>query len=174
MNLKTIKILTLVLCFGIIFYCGASLVYTGTKHVMRAKEKAERQEELSKMYSYEVYSSYIAQNEEYKTFLMCNPKYDLNDVIVEKLSDEYLESLKNKIDDAEKPKLPTRIYMMIPSEELPYGWESSELNISMNFDTSIFHRQTECIIIVPYGATSLNECSFNYRNADGAWEIRLY
>lgn len=174
MNLKTIKILTLVLCSAIIFYCGASLVYTGIKHTIRAKEKAERQEELSEMYSYEVYSSYIAKTEEYKIFLMCNPEYTLNDVIIEKLSDEYLESLKNKIDDVGNPRAPTRIYMMIPSEELPYGWEKSELNISMNFDTSIFYRQTECIIIVPYGATSLNECSFNYRNADGEWEISLY
>lgn len=89
---------------------------------------------------------------------MCNPEYDLSDILVQKFTSDYFLSLKSKIDSLGKKELQTILFMMLPSGELPYGWEKDELNISCNFDQSAFHRATTCTVTVPYGAKSLDGC----------------
>lgn len=162
MSRKAHVVLCIVLCSALLLFC---MIHFGMKHI----EQAKRQQELSDMDSYEVYSSYIANREVYYVFVMCNPAYTLSDIMAQKFTNEYFMSLKSKIDNAETPKVSTDIYMMVPSNELPYGWEKDELNISVNFDQSVFHRHTQCIITIPYGATSLDECMIKYRDPNGEW-----
>ena len=146
----------IVLCIVLFSLLGAfCVVNIGMKHIAQAK----RQQELSEMYSYEIYSSYIATRDAYYVYVMCNPEYTLSNIMTQKFTNKYFKSLKSKIDNAEMPKVSTEIYLMTPSEELPYGWEKDEMNISLNFDKSIFHRHTVCIITVPYGANSFNDCN---------------
>ncbi len=156
----------IVLCIVLFSLLGLFCILNiSMKHI----DQAKRQHELSKTYSYEIYSSYIAIREVYCVYVMCNPEYTLSDIMAQKFTHEYFVSLKAKIDDTETPKEATDIYLMIPSNELPYGWEKSELNISTNFDQSIFHRHTVCIITIPYGANSFDDCNIRYRSQSGKW-----
>ena len=155
MTKKARVVLSIVLFSSLVLIC---IVGIGMNHI----EQAMRQKGLSQMYSYEVYASYIATREVYYVYEMCNPIYTLSDIMTQKFTNEYFKSLKSKIDNAEMSNISTEIYLMLPSEELPYGWEKSELNISMNFDQSIFHRHTVCIITVPYGASTFDDCSIKY------------
>lgn len=146
----------------------------GTEHIAQAKLRKE----LSNMQAYEVYSTYVMMRESFYVYMMCNPNYALEDVIDGVLDEQYFDSLKSRVDEkidklnqnADKniSSLPTRIFMMLPSKEegILYGWKKDELNISLNFDTSAFHRMTQCIITVPYGAMSLEDCTIEYQNAD--------
>ena len=155
------NILCILLCIAVLLFC---IVNIGIKHI----DKAKRIQELSKLHSYEVYSSYIAIRDSYYVYVMCNPEYEFSDILNFKLTDEYIESFKLKSYISETPNT-ICIYMMIPSEELPYGWEKNEFNISVNFDLSIFHRHTMCIITIPYGADSLEDCSIEYSKENGEW-----
>ncbi len=156
----------MIVCIALLALSGMlCIVDIGMNHI----EQARHRQELSEMYSYEVYTSYMATREAYYVYVMCNPEYTLSDIIAQKLIDQYLISLKSKIDGAETPHAPTEIYLMTPSDELPYGWEKSELNISLNFDRSVFHRHTVCIITIPYGSDSFDDCRVTYRNQSGEW-----
>lgn len=152
MTRRARDVLRIVIFSLLILFC---IVNIGTKHI----KKQKRRQELSEKYSYEIYSSYVVTREAYYVYVMCNPEYTLNDIMAQKFTDEFFVSLKSKIDDTEIPKVSAKIYFMIPSEELPYGWEKDELNISLNFDMSIFHRHTACIVTIPYGADSFDECN---------------
>ena len=131
--------------------------------VVNICKRAERQKELNELNSYEVYSTYAAARDSFWVFVMCNPEYPLSDIMVSKLSDDYFRSLKSKIDGATTSNCSAKIFMMLPSKELPYGWEKDEVTISLNFDLSIFHRRTAYIITIPYGADSIDECNIEYR-----------
>ena len=48
-------------------------------------------------------------------------------------------------------KLRIILTILLPSEELPYGWEKSDANISANFDLSAFYRHTALRVTVPVG-----------------------
>lgn len=141
----------------------------GAEHI----EHAKRQKELSNMQAYEVYSSYVMTRESYYVYMMCNPEYSISDVIHNFFDSEYFNVLKSKIDDLKKsnietPNIQAQIFMMLPDKDegIYYGWEKDELNIKQNFDTSVFHRMTQCTITVPYGAMSLEDCTIEYQNAD--------
>lgn len=135
--------------------------------VVKIYKRVERQNELDKLNSYELYSTYVALRDQFWVYVMCNPEYQLSDTMASKFSDDYFQSLKSKIDNKAPSKCSAQIFMLFPSEELPYGWEKDELNIKMNFDTSIFHRHTTCIITIPYGANSIDECDIEYREPSG-------
>lgn len=153
MTKRARSILLIVTIFVLIVYLG------GFKSCVRHIEHTKRQQELSEMHSYEIYSSYIAVRDAHYVYVMCNPQYTLSEVIEQKFTEQYFEALKLTLDDLGNPNIPTEVYLMIPSDELPYGWEKDELNISMNFDRSVFHRHTQYIITIPYGADSLDDCS---------------
>lgn len=139
---------------------GHIFATTGMEHI----EKRNRRQELSLLQSYEVFEGYVPKYDVYEVFVMCNPEYTLPDIIALKFTDEYFKALKSHIDGAESSHAPTTVYMMFPSEDLPYGWEKSELNIVMNFDQTIFYKHTTCVITIPYGANAFEECSVEYRN----------
>lgn len=144
------RIFLVVLVLFCLFRIGSPLV-----------EQLKHKRELSQKPSYEVYKTYIANRNVYHIYVMCNPEYPLSEIMVQKFSDDYFLSLKSKIDALEVSEIQTNIYMMMPSE-LPYGWEKSELDISCNFDTSVFYRQSVCVITVPYGADSFDDCKISF------------
>jgi len=144
------------------------VVKVGAEHI----EQAKRKKELSNMYAYEVYSSCVNIRESFYVYMMCNPEYSFSDVTHNVFDSDYFHVLKAEIDDfnksnTETPPIQTKIFMMIPNEKegIHYGWEKDELNIKHNFDISVFHRMTQCIITVPYGATSIEDCEIKYLNA---------
>ena len=145
----TILLLALIIC----------IAHVGIKHIAEAK----RQQELSELDSYEVYSKFVSTKNVYRVFVMCNPEYTISDIIALKITDEYIESLKLKSYTPERSDMPIIIHLMKTSDELPYGWEKDELNIAMNFDQSVFHRHTMCRITIPYGAVSADDCTIEYR-----------
>ena len=149
----TILLLALIVC----------IVNVGIKHIAQAK----RQQELSELDSYEVYSTFVAIRNAYHVFVMCNPEYTISDIIALKITDEYIDSLKSKSYTTERSDMPIIIYLMMPSAELPYGWEKSELNISTNFDHAVFHRHTMCRITIPHGAASTDDCVIEYCEQNG-------
>jgi len=55
-------------------------------------------------------------------------------------------------------KLRIFLLILLASEELPYGWEKSDANISANFDLSALYRHTALRVTVPVGAGSFAEC----------------
>ena len=151
-----------IICIFVFLFC---VINVGIKRV----EQNKRYQELSDMHSYEVYSSFVATREIYSVYVMCNTHYSISDVIAHKFTDEYFESLKLMLESSDVLHVSAVVYMMLPSEDLPYGWEMDELNISVNFDQSIFHRHTKCIISIPYGASSIDDCSIEYRKQNGEW-----
>ena len=129
--------------------------------------KKNRMDELSEKYCYEVYFKYIENRQSYSLYFMCNPDYTVENIIENVITDEFLFSLQQRIDNSGKPKAAAVVYMMSPTKEIPYGWKKSNLNISCNFDISVFHRNTVCIVKIPYGAESLGECAIDYKIING-------
>lgn len=149
---QKIRRICIMICLLALLIC---IVNVGSKHIAQAK----RQQELSELDSYEVYSKFVSTKNVYRVFVMCNPEYTISDIIALKITDEYIESLKLKSYTPERSDMPIIIHLMKTSDELPYGWEKDELNIAMNFDQSVFHRHTMCRITIPYGAVSVDDCN---------------
>ncbi len=122
-------------------------------------EKRTRTEELSAQPCYEVYFMYVNTRESYRLFLLCNPAYTVEEIITATFTESYFEELQSRIDRTGFGEFPATVYLMMPNDELPYGWEKSEANIAINFDTSVFHRSTISTVFIPYGAKTLQNCS---------------
>ena len=95
--------------------------------------------ELYQLTCYELYSSYVKVREEYRVYYMVNPNKDSNSVIYEIFTDSFITEIITKMKNTGYGDYPIRVYLISPSDELPYGWKKSELNISSNFDLSVFH-----------------------------------
>lgn len=126
-------------------------------------EEISHIDELSSKYAYEVYFTYVANRQTYNLYFMCNPDYVLADIIENIFTVEYFDLLQTNIDTLDTPTAQTIAYLMIATDEIPYGWEENELNISCNFDISIFHRNTICRIYIPYGASDIESCTIEYQ-----------
>ena len=156
---RTRIILSVVLCLVLV---SPILIKVGTSHI----KQAIRQRELSDMYAYKIYFSYAAVRERYEGYIMCNPEYTMEEIQEQIFTEETFASLKKHIDEGGFPVNPTRLYLVAPSDEIPYGWEKSELHISTNFDQAILRQQSLYMIDVPYGAKSLKKCSVWHRGDD--------
>lgn len=148
---------SLIIAFLLIILCS---VFAG-KYIA----KRNRLNELSEQYCYEVYFTYVENRQTYMLYLMCNTDYTVADIIDNVFTDEYFVSLRKRIDNTETPSATATIYLILPSNEIPFGWEKSNLNIACNFDVSVFHRNTVCIVTIPYGAESLRECDIDYQKS---------
>ncbi len=126
-------------------------------------EDMSRIKELYSKYAYEVYFTYIENRQTYRLYFMCNPDYTLTDIIENTFTTEYLGLLQTNIAAANTPPAQTTVFLMTPTEEIPYGWEKSNLNISCNFDLSTFHNNTICKIYIPYGASVIDSCTIEYQ-----------
>ncbi len=119
--------------------------------------------ELSSKYAYEVYFTYIENRQTYRLYLMCNPDYSITTIIENIFTPEYFDLLRTNIATANTPPAQTTVFLMTPTKEIPYGWEKSNLNISCNFDISIFNNNTVCKIYIPYGAFDIDSCTIEYQ-----------
>ncbi|MBQ7921461.1 MAG: hypothetical protein IJ325_02650 [Clostridia bacterium] len=114
---------------------------------------------------YELYHSYIQRDEQYWVYLM------LNDRIVDPGSrhtvfdDRFVADTLLSMHATGFGEYPVVVYMVYPSEALPYGWQKSELNISMNFDEAVFHQNTLWRLIIPGSAKGMGDCTWE------EWEI---
>ena len=156
MNQKTIKnAIRITVCVFVILLLL-------TLPLKKLIDDLSRQKELSSKYAYEVFFTYVENRQTYYLYLMCNPKYTIETVIGNTFTDEYLNLLLSKVENADATPAQTIVFLMKPTEELPYGWEKSDLNIACNFDTSVFHRNTVCKIYIPYGSSDIENCIIDY------------
>ena len=119
--------------------------------------------ELNQLLGYELYSAYVESREEYRAYYMVNPNKDSQSVIYEIFTDSFISEIIAKMKDTGFGDHPIKVYLIYPSDDLPYGWNKSELNISCNFDLSVFHQNTYCTVTVPFAAESINDCTLEYR-----------
>lgn len=143
--------------------CIFALLLTITVILSNYFENVSRIKGLYSKYAYEVYFTYVENRQIYRLYLMCNPNYKLTSIIKNTFTTEYLKSLQANIANANTPSAQTTVFLMTPTEEIPYGWEKSNLNISCNFDISVFHNNTICKIYIPYGASDINSCTIEYQ-----------
>ena len=121
------------------------------------------QKELEKLSCYKLYSSYFQIRDEYRVYYMVNPDHGKDTVVGELLSDSYIGEIMTEMENTGHGEYPIIVYLISPSDELPYGWKKSELNISANFDLSVFHRNAYCTITIPVDAKSIHDCILEYR-----------
>ncbi len=152
-NLLRIVILALILVIiivkGVVFCC----------------EKQSRYNALVEAGSYELYFTYIARDSDYRLFLLlydppANPdqlKSRAASIIEE---ENLITDLHSRETYREFGDHPIRIYFLQPNEEIPYGWEKSELNISMNFDQSAFYRAAVLTAEIPADALTAGDCIY--------------
>ena len=114
--------------------------------------------ELNQLTCYELYSSYVKVRGEYRVYYMVNPNKDRESVIYEIFTDSFITEIIAKMKNTGYGDYPIRVYLISPSDELPYGWKKSELNISSNFDQSVFHRNTYSTVTVPFEAENIHDC----------------
>ena len=141
-----------------VIICIIVLLLICTMMLVKHFEQESRMKELSLAYTYEVYFTYVENRQSYHLYLMCNPNFSITDIIENAFTDEYFNSLKSRIDKANTPSAQTTVFLMNPTDEIPFGWEKSNLNISCNFDASIFRQNTICRITIPHGALTLANC----------------
>ena len=122
------------------------------------------QQELKHLPYYELYSSYYQVREEYRMFLMVHPQKTGESSIGEIFTEDFIRDTITKFENTDHGTYPIQVYLIAPSEELPYGWEKSELNISANFDQSAFHRNTYCRVTIPFDAETLQECAIEWES----------
>ncbi len=134
------------------------------KPVVNYFENEARVKNLSQKHAYEVYFTYVYINQDYRLYLMCNPKYPTVDIIANVFTEEYFNALTARIDADSYPSGPTTVYLMNPADEIPFGWQKSYEDIACNFDHSVFHRNTVCRVSIPYGTTNLDDCEIEYQS----------
>ena len=122
------------------------------------------QKELYNQPYYELYSSYYKVRDEYRMFLMVNPHKSKEAILEEIFTESFIKDTITRFGNTGYGEHVIRVYMISPSEELQYGWEKSEGNISANFDQSVFHRNTYCIVTISFHAKNLQECTIENLN----------
>ncbi|MBQ3614890.1 MAG: hypothetical protein II993_02680 [Anaerotignum sp.] len=107
---------------------------------------------------YELYHSYIKRDDQYRVYLMLNDEKNNTDGLPACFDDTFVVDTAAEMYATGFGEHPIVVYMLWPCEEIPYGWQKSELNISMNFDFATFHQNTIWLLTIPRGATTLEEC----------------
>lgn len=96
---------------------------------------------------------------QYVIYLMANPDFLSQDNLEEVLTDTYITKTTARAEQAMSAPVPTCVYIVYPTEEIPYGWEKDELNFSMNFDKAILNQNSICTVVVPPHAVTFSDCS---------------
>lgn len=121
-----------------------------------------RVQKLKQQDYYPLYYTYIAMDKEYRMFYMLNTESvnenEVKIIIKNIIDDEFITSLRDEEIYNEFGEHSIMLYFLLPSKELPYGWQKSELNITMNFDHSAFYRNTKVLVTVPVDAKTVDDC----------------
>ncbi len=56
-----------------------------------------------------------------------------------------------------------RVYLLLPTDDLSYGWEKSYDNIRINVDFSIIRNAERAELIIPIGAASPDNCMLTFK-----------
>ena len=117
---------------------------------------------------YELYHSYIKRDDHYWVYLMLNDEKIGTDALPACFDDTFVTDTVAEMYATGFGECPIVVYMLLPCEEIPYGWQKSELYISMNFDRAVFHRSTVWKLTIPRNATVLADCV--WENCGAAYE----
>ncbi len=116
---------------------------------------------------YYLYCSYVATKDEYHAYYMTSCEtLDIDSItqFVKPIVDSGLiESLRNHEQYKLHGEKQIKIYFMMPSEEIPYGWWKDEFNISCNFGTGKLDMHTVLILTVPVASESFEDCELFWR-----------
>ena len=118
--------------------------------------------QLIKQEYYCLYSTFDPRYELYIVFMMINENSqknsDLEHWARKIVTNSYINQLRSDKLYLSQGEYPIKIHLISPSNELPFGWEKDELNIEMNFDQSVFYRNTHLIVTIPISANNFSDC----------------
>lgn len=142
------------------------LLILAVRGITSCYNEQSRYNDLVEAGHYELYFTYIARDREYHLFLLMHesPKdtESLKTYAASIIEEKHLiTDLRSRETYRKFGDHPITIHFMQPNEEIPYGWEKSELNISMNFDQSAFYRATVLTVEIPIGVMTAANCSYN-------------
>ena len=119
--------------------------------------------ELLEVGYYHLYTTYVAKYEQYHIFIMINnstKEFEELELWAQKIiTEEYIKALKDSDTFQKHGAHSTNVYLVSASNELAFGWQKSELNIEMNFDQSVFYRNSHIVVSIPLDATAFNDCN---------------
>lgn len=134
-------------------------------HVSKYIDQHKQLEELRKQPGYFAYSTYIAADQHYKFYYVLNvdETSDIWKQICATVTEEYISDLRQSEVYQRYGNHNIELRVLLPSEELEYGWMKTYMNIEAQ-DFSLLSRNTEYIISIPVGATSLSQCSIRVQD----------
>lgn len=136
-------------------------------------EKRHRLEELQKQPGYFAYASYFADDGYYRFYYMLNAQTgdDILSRLTSVVDSDFIAALRQSDVFQESGVLPIELRVMIPDEELEYGFERNAMNIEL-IDYTLMHRHTEYIVIIPPSSTRLDECQIKAHNhSNGSFDL---
>ena len=123
--------------------------------------------QLTEIGYYHLYTTYDARYEQYHVFIMIDAQTqnfeELKQWAQKIVTEEYIYSMNNSELHKNHGSHPTDVYLVSSSDELKFGWQKSDLNIEMNFDQSIFYRNSHIIVSIPMSARNFSDCAINSR-----------
>lgn len=134
-------------------------------HVSKYIDQHKQLEELRKQPGYFAYSTYISADQHYKFYYVLNLD-ETNDIwtqICATVTAGYISDLRQSEVYQRYGNHNIELRVLLPSEELEYGWMKTYMNIEAQ-DFSLLSRNTEYIISIPVGATSLSQCSIRVQD----------
>ena len=130
---------------------------------VNAIKKQHRMKELLEDGYYHLYTTYVNPRDQYHVFVMINtPTKDFEELELwakRIITEEFISTLKNSNIFQDHGASPAEIYLVSSSDELAFGWEKNELNIEMNFDQSVFYRNSHIVVSIPLSAISFSDCT---------------
>lgn len=138
--MKKVKVIVLIMLSTLIFSIILFNLYT----------QISEQKKLDDQDYYELYSSYYDLREEYRMFFLLNGEkinkesntdtYTETYILESLITEEFISQCVKKAQSLDFGNYPIKVYILIPSKEIPYGWQKSNQNISTNFDQSAFYK----------------------------------
>ncbi len=153
-----------VLTFYAMYFVGVPLI-----------KSTIRKLELRRLPYYVVYDSpYDSTEEYYNIYIMINDdKSSLSEVdkIKNLITDDFVAQMRevprqnplygNLYEKFGDRKI--RVYLLLPTADLSYGWEKSYDNIRINVDFSIIRNAERAELIIPIGAASPDNCRLTFK-----------
>ena len=137
-------------------------------------KSAVRKNELRKLSYYIVYDSYHSYHRDtYDIYIMVNNEKEeltINDNVRKIITDSFISKMR---DVPKSNPLNGNLYelygnhdiwvhFLFPSNDLPYGWEQTYMNISYNLQFDDITRSEKATLKIPIGASQPNECELMF------------
>lgn len=164
-NEVIVKIISLAILIGYaVYFVGVPVTKSAVRrYQLRQMPYYVVYDVFSRHYEYSIHHDDI-----YKIYVMVNEEQsDLsgNDAIKNLVTDSFIAEMRKVPETNPDGNLYDQygehdiwVHLLLPTEELPYGWQKSYLDISCNIQFSVISNAERAKLIIPTGASNLNEC----------------